>query len=132
MSETSRVHIVCHRSVNGLEFGSPTGTLLARLGEPDASAYNHSGELELAYGPAIYRTLANRLVECTFPDRGRFTVDGVQVLSMYEWLAGLPGSVDLARFRISLSHGIAYDHRRPEHGSVTVFERGHWDELIPG
>jgi len=124
------IRIQSHQSIDGLHFGMTLRDLIEQLGEPDQTAQNYTGEFELAYDDRIYRCLAGRLVECTFPDRGRFSVDGVEILSVFDWLAGLPNTVDLVKFRISLEHGIAYDYRDPDHGSITVFEHGRWDDLV--
>ena len=119
-------------SVNGIPFGSHLEDVEAVLGEPDKALENYTGELELLYGDCFYRLFANRLVEATFPDTYRFTVDGISVLSMYEWLLACEDVVDMAKFRISLAHGIAFDNRNRVHASVTVFEKGRWDQLVLG
>ena len=116
--------------VNGLPFGASLQDVEDLLGHADQALENYTGELELLYGDAFYRFFADRFVEATFPDTDRFKVDGLQILSMYEWLQGCRDVVDLAKFRISLSHGIAYDNRMPGNGSVTVFEQGRWDRLV--
>lgn len=119
-----------HYCVDGVVFGAPEQEVRALLGEPEKAATNYTGETELLFGTAIFRFLQDRFVECTVPDRGRFSIDGVEVLSVFDWLAGRADVVDRARFRISLAHGIAYDFRDPENGSITVFEKGRWDALV--
>ncbi len=104
--------------------------LLETLGEPDRSAQNYTGELELLYADTIYRLVADRVVEITIPDPGACEINGIGVLSVFDWLDGAPDAVNAARFRISLGLGLAYDHRRPAEGSITVFERGRWDTLV--
>jgi hypothetical protein len=122
--------IETHVSVNGISFGTLQAGLYLLLGEPDQVQQNYTGELEMAYGSTIYRCLGGRLVECTFPDRGRISVNGVEILSAFHWLASLQDVLDIARFRVSPSYGIAYDYRNPAQGSITVFERGRWDTLL--
>ena len=129
---TPSLHITPHTKVNGLTFGATPSDLFALFGEPDQALYNYTGELEIRYGETFYRFFDERFVECTFPDIYRFIVNGVTVLKMFEWLRSLDTTVDKARFRISLDYGIAYDYRNPEHGSITVFERGRWDQLVLG
>ena len=124
--------IVCHHSVDGVDFGASELEIREALGAPDKLAENYTGELELLFGTTIYRCYRDRLVECTLPDKGRFTINGVEVLSVFDWLAGCTDVVDKARFRISLDKGIAYDFRNPANGSVTVFERGRWDAVVLG
>lgn len=131
------VDLQSNRSVNGIPFGCGERELRARLGamygEPHEERYNAADELELVVGPGIFRVFADRFVECTFPDPypagGHVRVDGVDVLSIFDWIAACPDAMDKARFRISLAHGIAYDHRDPRHGSITLYEAGRWDEL---
>lgn len=130
MSPSAVTHIVSHRSVNGLAFGFSEKELRETLGRPEKVQRNYTGEVEYLYGNEIYRCFEDQLVECTIPDVGRFTVNGVEVLSLFEWLAGCNDSIDRARFRISPSQGIAYDFRKPGHGSVTVFAKGRWDALL--
>ena len=130
MSRSVITHIVSHRSVNSLAFGFSENELCEVLGRPEKVQRNYTGEVEYLYGDEIYRCFEDQLVECTIPDAGRFTVNGVEVLSLFEWLAGCTDSVDRARFRISPSHGIAYDFRDPSKGSITVFAKGRWDALL--
>ena len=118
-----------HPSVNGIAFGCSEMTLTERLGAPDKRARNYTGEVELLYAETIYRCLNDRFVECTLPDAGPIRVNGTHILNLFKWLAAQEGTVDRARFRISLKLGIAYDYRF-EDGSITVFERGHWDHLL--
>ena len=118
------LHIATHSQVNGLAFGAPPSELFANLGSPDQALNNYTGELEIRYEDAIYRFFEERFVECTFPDAYRFIIDGITVLSVFDWLRGLPDSVDMARFCISLRHGLAYDYRDPLHGSLTIFGSG--------
>lgn len=119
-----------HRSINDITFGCAQAELLATLGEPDAELLTSVGEIEFHYHTTIYRCFLGRFVECTFPDAGRTRVNGVTLLDVFEWLGSCADVVDRAGFRISLAHGIAYDHRDPSHGSITVFERHRWDELV--
>lgn len=119
-------------SVNGIPFGTQLSDLYPLLGEPDQAQQNYTGEFEMAYGNTIYRCLGGRLVECTFPDHGRISVNGVEILSAFHWLGSLEDALDIARFRVSPSYGIAYDYRAPQQGSITVFERGRWDTLLAG
>ncbi len=123
-------HIVCHQSVNGVAFGCTEFDLRSILGVPQKAQQNYTGEVELLYGNEIYRCMGERFVECTVPDIGRFTVDGVEVLSVFEWLGGCEDVVEKALFRISRHHGIAYDNRDPHNGSITVFVKGRWDALL--
>lgn len=102
----------------------------AVMGIADKTLENYTGEVEMLYGDSFYRFFHDRLVEATFPDSHQFQVDGILILSVLDWLAGCGDVVDMARFRISLSHGIAYDYRIPGAGSVTVFEEGRWDALV--
>jgi hypothetical protein len=125
-------HIVCHRSVNGLAFGISEDDLCEVLGRPEKAQRNYTGEVEYLYAGEIYRCFGGQLVECTIPDVGRFTIDGVSILSVFEWLEGCKGVVDKAKFRISTAHGIAYDFRDPSNGSITVFAEGRWDTLLLG
>ena len=122
--------INCHHSVNGILFGCSSTQIQAELDAPDKVAQNYSGELEMLFGTSIYRCLDDRFVECTVPDEGKFIVNGVDVLSLFDWLAGCADVVDKAKFRISLQHGLAYDYRNPDNGSVTIFEAGRWDGLV--
>ena len=126
------IEILTLESVNGMPFGACLADLEAALGIADKQLENYTGELELLYGDCIYRLFDDRLVEATFPDTYRFAIDGLSVLSIYEWLQGCLDTVDLAMFRISLSHGIAYDNRNPRTGSITVFEKGRWDQVVLG
>lgn len=126
------IEICTLESINGIPFGSHLEDLEAVLGQPDKALENYTGELELLYGECFYRLFGDRLVEATFPGTYQFNVDGVSVLSMYEWLQGCADVVDMARFRISLAHGIAFDNRNQVHASVTVFEKGRWDQLVLG
>jgi len=123
-------HIVCHQSVNGIAFGISENDLCEVLGRPDKVQRNYTGEVEYLYGNEIYRCFGEQLVECTIPDSGRFTIDSVEVLSVFAWLAGSDDVTDRAKFRISASHGIAYDFRDPNNGSITVFAKGRWDALL--
>lgn len=126
------LNIVPHTRVNGLTFGASPSDLFNLLGEPDQALHNYTGELEIRYGETFYRFFAERFVEGTFPDAYRFIIDDLTVLSVFEWLQGVEGTIDKARFRISLSYGLAYDYRNPQHGSLTIFERGRWDQLVLG
>lgn len=122
-------------SVNGLPFAVPPQAVFAHVGEPDETRVNHDGEVEYLYRlegrhAVIYRCFHERLVECTFPDRGPIIVAGQAVVSAAPWIRAQPGALDVARFWISPAHCIAYDHRDPENGSITVFRQGHWDTLI--
>jgi hypothetical protein len=119
-----------HYCVDGLVFGCSEQDILERHGQPDKVAENYTGELEILFDTTIYRCFRDRFVECTFPDQGRFSIDGVDVLSVFDWLAGCTDVVDKARFRISLDHGVAHDFRDPKNGSITVFEKGRWDSLV--
>ena len=129
-----KVAITPGLGVDELRFGISMDALRAGLGEVQAVRENHDGEVELLTGGAIFRCLANRFVECTFPDtdahRVRAYINGVPVLSVHAWLGGQPDVVDRAFFRISLAQGIAYDRRGDTHASYTVFEPGHWDSLF--
>ena len=118
-------------TVNGIPFGCTEGELTHRLGNPDKRAQNYTGEIELLYDATIYRCLGDRFVECTLPDDGPIEINGTHVLNLFEWLAAQADTVDRARFRVSLHLGIAYDYRFAD-GSITVFERGHWDHLLQG
>lgn len=133
-------------AVNGLPFNVPPEAVFAHVGEPDETRVNHDGEVEYLYDlddfddrrpdPAdrrhavIYRCFHQRLVECTFPDRGPIIVNGQAVVSAGPWIRAQPGALDIARFRISPTHCIAYDYRDPANGSITVYRQGHWDALI--
>jgi len=128
MTRVTVIH--SHHSVNGLTFGCSEQQVIALHGRPDKVAQNYTGEIELLFGATIVRCYGGRFVECTVPDHGRFSIDGVDVLSMFDWLAGCADVVDKARFRISLQHGVAYDFRDPRNGSITVFEKGRWDSLV--
>lgn len=124
------INVATHRAVNDLPFGAPADDLLDMLGTPDEVAENYTGELEMRYVDTIYRFFANRFVECTFPASHRFVIDGVAVLSVFEWLRARTDVVDKARFRISLAQGMAYDFRNHQQGSLTIFEPGRWDALV--
>lgn len=101
-----------------------------------------NGEVELLSNGAIFRLQRNCFVEATFPDhkedpsypgvprRYRAHIDGVAVLSVFDWLSEQPDTVDIARFRVNERLGIAYDYRFPNRGSYTVFAPGHWAGLI--
>lgn len=125
-----RNRVVTLQSVNGCCFRCTQYELLNVLGPPEAVRENYNGEVEFHFGDTIYRCFHHYFVECTFPDRGVTNVNGVDVLSVYNWLGGLDDCVDRAMFRISPAIGMAYDRRDPEHGSITVFAEGHWDTLI--
>ncbi len=131
-----KVSITPGLGVDDLRFGIKLSELRAGLGEVQAVRENHDGEIELLTGGAIFRCLADRFVECTFPDtdahRVRAYINGVPVLSVHAWLGAQPDVVDRAFFRISLAQGIAYDRRGENHASFTVFEPGHWDALLAG
>ena len=122
--------ITTHNAIDGYPFGAPPQDLIELFGPPDEALTNYTGELETLYGECFYRFYADRFVEFTAPDLFRFRVDGVDVLSMFDWLAAQADCVDRARFRISRAHGIAYDYRDPKNGSITVFEAGRWDALL--
>ena len=132
MNSRSTLHITSHRSVNTVAFGFDESELFEALGYPCKVQRNYTGEIEYLYDDEIYRCFEDQLVECTFPDKGRFAVDGVRILSMFDWLAACDDSTDRAKFRISPAHGIAYDYRDPSNGSVTVFAKGRWDALLFG
>ena len=133
MNDTHQLVSVASLSqVNGLPFGASVADLATLIGTPDEALHNYTGEFEVRYGECFYRFFDNRFVESTFPDSHRFVVDGVVVLSVFAWLSGLSDTVDKAKFRISLSKGIAYDYRNPDLGSVTIFEAGRWDQLVLG
>jgi hypothetical protein len=121
-----------HYSVNGVVFGCSEREIVELLGPADKIARNYTGEIEMLFGTTIFRCYGERFVECTLPDQGRISIDGVEVLSVFEWLTGCADVVDKARFRISLQHGVAYDYRDPQNGSITVFEEGRWDSLVLG
>ncbi len=126
----SVLDIVSHLGVNDARFGDSMDRLVHGLGPADAVQQNYTGEVELSYGDSIYRFMHARLVEVTVPDRERVRINGVDVLSVYAWLGERTDVVDYAKFRVSAAMGLAYDHRFPEHGSITVFERGRWDHLL--
>ena len=123
-------HIVSHRSVNGIAFGFSEEEIHQVLGQPENVQRNYTGEIEYLYTDEIYRCFDDQLVECTVPDRGRFSINGIEVLSVFEWLTGCDDVIDRAKFRISTSRGIAYDFRDPNNGSITVFAKGRWDALL--
>lgn len=125
-----RVFIEPNQSVNGLPFGSPAAHLWQVLGEPTKALQNYNGEVELLYGDHFFRCFEDRFVECTFPTTYHFWINGVEVLSVLDWLCGQADCVEKAKFHISLSVGMAYDQRNPAAGSVTVFEPGRWDYLV--
>jgi len=127
---TNTIRIDTHRRVNGFPFGAPPQELIEGLGPPDNALENYTGELEMLYVDSIYRFYANRFVECTLPATCRFVIDGVPVLSVFDWLLNQQDTIDKARFRVSLAQGMAYDFRDPEHGSLTIFEPGRWDMLL--
>ena len=117
-------------AVNGLAFGCSGQQIVATLGHPDNALYNYTGEYEMLFADSIYRTVNDRLVEVTVPDDGHCVIDSIPVLKVFDWLSGIEGTVDRARFRISKDKGMAYDFRNPEKGSITIFERGRWDGLL--
>jgi len=133
-------NIACNLSVNGIAFGVSelhvTSALVAAAGEPPQRRMNHSGEVELLSAAAIYRVLDGRFVEATFPDHHEHKyaaqIDGVSVLSVFDWLKLQSDTLDRARFRISQRCGIAYDYRHPQTNSYTVFTPGHWSGLLAG
>ncbi|MEM7219142.1 MAG: hypothetical protein AAF515_12305 [Pseudomonadota bacterium] len=134
-----RAHILPGETVNGTPFGSSEREVLedlAHRGGVGERRHNVDGELELVCDGAIYRVRDNCFVECTFPAWGesgyRAVVGGVDVLNVFDWLAAQPDVIEIARFRISQEQGIAYDFRQPQHGSFTVFQRGHWAGLLAG
>ena len=108
------VEIVCNRSVAGVEFGASQSQLKANLLDaadtPATFRVNFDGELEWHLDGAIYRLRDDQFVEATFPDHGeqRYAprIDGIAVLSVFDWLAGQPDVVNMARFRISQARGI--------------------------
>ncbi|NKC00812.1 MAG: hypothetical protein GKR90_20270 [Pseudomonadales bacterium] len=124
------VRIATLQQINDLPWGTSSSDLESVLGLADQILENYTGEVEMLYGDSFYRFFNDRLVEATFPDVYQFHVDGMPVLSMFEWLAGCKDVVDMAKFRISLAHGIAYDYRVSSQGSITVFEAGRWDALV--
>ena len=128
-----RIHTL--QTVNDLPFGASVEDGEACLGPADQRMFNYTGELEVRHGETIYRFEEDRFVEATFPAQGpfacQFVIDGVHVLDVYQWLGSF-NHVDAAKFRISLAHGLAYDHRFADRGSVTIFEAGRWDALING
>jgi len=67
-----------------LVIGCPKQEILERLGQPDKVAKNYTGEVEMLFDTTKFRCFHNRFVECTFPDRGRFSINGVEVLTMFE------------------------------------------------
>ena len=117
-------------AVNGLAFGSSGHQIVAIFGQPDNAMYNYTGEYEMLFTDSIYRTVNDRLVEVTVPDDGHCIIDSIPVLNVFDWLSGIEGTVDRARFRISKDKGIAYDYRNLDRGSITVFERGRWEALL--
>ena len=133
MNDTkAAVHIITHTAVNDLPFGAGPTDLISLLGQPDNALENYTGEMEALYGDVIYRFFEQSFVECTFPDTYQFVIDGVSVLSVFDWLSGQDDVVDKARFRISLQHGIAFDFRFKDRGSITVFEAGRWNAVLGG
>ena len=100
MAQARVIH--SHYCVNGVVFGCSENEIVERLGHPDKIAEKYTGEVEMLFDATIFRCFRGRFVECTFPDKGRFSIDGVEVLSVYDWLAGCTDAVDKARFRISL------------------------------
>jgi hypothetical protein len=127
---TYQIHVQPLERVNGIPFGSPLQAVCQQLGPPDEALENYTGEYEVLFNDSFYRFYADQLVECTFPDTYQFFVNDIQILSVFDWLSGCDDVVDRAKFRISKSHGIAYDYRMPDAGSVTVFAPGHWDALL--
>ncbi|RZO72059.1 MAG: hypothetical protein EVA67_03240 [OM182 bacterium] len=130
ISRSTSTVIYSHTSINGFSFGQSPDELIKVLGSADKSRELYSGEVELLYGDKIFRFLNFRFVECTIPDPGPVKLNGMSVLNIYEWLGSCADVIDRARFRISLSQGLAYDRRDPSAGSITVFEEFHWDGLI--
>ena len=118
--------------VNDLRFGMHIQTCLAQLGEPDEMLPNYTEELELLYGDYFLRFFNNQFVECTFPNTYHFVVDGVSILDIYGWLGSFEHTIDKAKFRISLRHGIAVDARNKAATSTTIFAAGRWDHLVLG
>ncbi len=116
--------------INDLKFGDLDTTLLATLGSPTEVLENYTGEVEMLFGDCFYRFFERRFVECTFPARHQFVVANVPVLSIFEWLGSLTGTLDKAKFLINTGVGIAYDYRNPDAGSITVFEAGRWDQIL--
>lgn len=129
-----RVAIRPGEGVDELQFGCSELTLCDRLGEIEARRQNHDGEIELLVGGAIFRCLNDAFVECTFPDTEKqrviAEVGGAPLLSVFAWLGGQPDVLDRAWFRVSLTVGMAYDHRSAAQSSFTVFAPGHWDSLL--
>lgn len=140
MSRSPIARIACNLSVNSIRFGVSelhvASALVAETGGAPERRVNHTGEVELLTAGSIYRVLDQRFVEATFPDHGpakyAAEIDGVVVLSVFDWLGQQPDAIDLARFRISQRCGIAYDYRNPNTGSYTVFTPGHWSGLLAG
>lgn len=133
MNDTHQLVSVASLSqVNGLPFGASVADLVTLTGAPDEALHNYTGEFEIRYDECFYRFFEDRFVESTFPDTHRFEIDGIVVLSVFDWLSGLSDTVDKAKFRISLDKGIAYDYRNPAQGSITIFEGGRWDQLVLG
>lgn len=130
MSTQHEITVAPLEAVNGLPFGASSMRVRAQIGMPDEALENYTGEWEWRYGDSFYRFVEDQLVEATFPATCRFVIDGVPVLSVYEWLARQPDAVDKAKFRISLELGLAWDNRFPEHGSLTAFTAGRWDALV--
>lgn len=124
------VRIATLGAINSVPFGTSSLDFEAVMGFADKTLENYTGEVEMLYDDSFYRFFNDRLVEATFPDTHQFQVDDIMILSMFDWLAACEDVVDMARFRISLSQGIAYDYRIPDAGSITVFEEGWWDALV--
>ncbi len=122
-------------AVNGLSFSVSPDDVFTHVGAPDETRVNFDGEVEYLYRldehhAVIYRCFHQRLVECTFPDLGPLIINGQAIVSAGPWIASQPGALDIAKFWISPEHCIAYDHRNPANGSITVYRHGHWDALI--
>jgi hypothetical protein len=122
-------------AINGLMFSAPPAAIIEAEGEPDDVRMNHSGETEYVYRQdnahtVIFRCFQNRFVECTYPDFGSIIIDELPVVSARPWIAVQTGVLHVAKFWISPRHCIAYDHRDPANGSITVFRAGHWDHVI--
>ena len=124
------IRVITHTAVNDLLFGASPTDLISLLGQPDNALENYTGEMEALYGDVIYRFFDQRFVECTFGDTYQFVINGISVLSVFEWLSGQSDVVDKARFRVSLAQGIAFDFRFENRGSITVFERGRWHAVL--
>ncbi len=124
------VRIITHTAVNDLPFGAGPTDLISLVGQPDNALENYTCEMELLYGDVIYRFFEQRFVESSFADTCQFVIDGISVLSVFEWLSGQDDVVDKARFRVSLQQGIAFDFRFKDRGSITVFEEGRWDTIL--